>query len=208
MKKFMFFLCGFLFLLFSCDVQNKKDVNQRNIRDSIVMDSLSKAEMKIHPAPTGFMGIDWYTSKENAIQTIKKKDSVKIKRITDEGLSGEFMILTGYFAGHKINDVILTFYDNQFCSAFVSFGNQPDDFYEMMLSELQKKYGHGFDVKSGFVWDFHPFEEGAKVTLYKDKDYETNLDYDAPNIDKFRMKHDSIYHAKVKEGIKIKNKDL
>ena len=215
MKKILL-LFGIVIFLLSCNnIETKKQLTQaqkdsiQTQKDFILLDSVSKAESSKFPPPTGFLGIDWYSSKEEAIKLLKTKDSIQIKDVTNVGAMGVSLTLKGYFAGHKVKDILLIFYCDKFCNGSVNFGIQSSDFNEKFLNELNKKYGAGMKIKKGYVWNFYPFNDnGAKIYFTENEDLQQELYYIAPDETKYSERQNSEYHAMEKKDIRIKSKEL
>jgi hypothetical protein len=166
MKKDLFFLLLLTLSLGACNNRNNKEARKR-IADSISFDSITKnveAKERIdnytlydstidlkHPerkysAPESFLGLNWLASKQEAIKYLKSKDSVKIIRVIDinKSVSPGLVVvidLSGFFAGQKVEDIILSFYMDKFCTSEVNFGIKDQDFIKNIVKELASKYG-------------------------------------------------------------------
>jgi len=223
MKKSLHLWCSILILTSSCNSIGKEEAKKNSLDSTLRELSASMHPNKGYSAPKGFMGIDWLVSKQDAINIIKAKDSVKIKRVFDyskRGLSemGVHIELTGFFAGQRVKEIELTFLMDKLCMGEVNFGIKEQDFISKIVKELNVKYGEpkflaqpDYNTRNEYTWNFDTtnryHQRGAPlVWLYEDEHLNLLLDYYSVDFNVFLDQINAIEKSKTEKS--VKGKDL
>ena len=212
-----------LILISSCNSTDKKEAKKKSLDSTLRELSASMHPNYGYSAPKGFLGIDWLVSKQEAINIIKAKDSVKIKRVFDyskRGLPemGVHIELTGFFAGQRVKEIELTFLMDKLCMGEVNFGIKEQDFISNIVKELNVKYGKPkflaqpdySNTRNEYTWNFDTtnryHQRGAPlVWLYEDERFILLLDFYSVDFNVFLDQVNAIQKSKVEKSVKGKN---
>lgn len=213
-----------IILLSACNSGNNQEVKKSSLDSTIRELSATMHPNKGYSAPKGFLGIDWLVNKQEAINFIKGKDSVKIKRVVDYAKRGVpdlglHIELTGFFAGQRVKEIELTFLMDKLCLGEVNFGIKEHDFISKIVNELKNKYGEPkflaqpdySNTRNEYTWNFDTTNRyhqrgGPLVWLYEDEHFNLLLDYYSVDFNVFLDEINAIQKSKVEKS--IKGKDL
>lgn len=217
MKKTLFvFVINLLFAV-ACNNSQTEKV-EKTKKDSILL-SVSKSMDSIkHPnkgfnAPSSFLGLSWLISKQEALMKLKHKDSLKIIRVFDYGKRGhpeigEVIKLSGFFAGQRVKNILLTFYLDKFCVGEVNFGIKERGFKDNLVKQIESKYGKSKynDEWHDYIWDFDNYNRYHKRTPFQIRLYEDNyqliLNYYSVDSDVFLDQIKAIQKSQEEKSLK------